>query len=225
MRGLKDVGADGAFVGLPLWQTPTIKNAGNFWAHLAEAVPDMPLMIYANAYFFKTTFPTAFWRQVGERGKTAVVTKIAYNIQNLIQDSIAAPQVNFMAGVYNAYRMTRGTPHQITTIWSSGSAGMGPEPYVALADAILRDDEQRVAEIQKDISSLPPLFAPAPQGLAELNAQVNRYAANVAGYLKPSSTRVPYLLEDMTESTTKQAEEHAKAYAELRKKYAKTPVS
>jgi hypothetical protein len=121
--------------------------------------------------------------------------------------------------------MTRGTPYKITTIWSSGSAGMGPEPYVALADAILRDDEQRVAEIQKDISALPPLFAPAPQGLAELNAQVNRYAANVAGYLKPSPTRVPYLLEDINDSTKKQAEDHARAYAELRKKYVKTPVA
>src|SRR5712692_11004798 len=32
MRGLKDVGADGAFVGLPLWQTPTIENAVQFYA-------------------------------------------------------------------------------------------------------------------------------------------------------------------------------------------------
>src|SRR6266508_3044436 len=31
MRGLKDVGADGAFVGLPLWQTPTNQNAGQWF--------------------------------------------------------------------------------------------------------------------------------------------------------------------------------------------------
>src|SRR5262249_39125715 len=48
MRGLKDVGVDGAFVGLPLWQTPTIENAVQFYADLGEAVPDMPILVYAN---------------------------------------------------------------------------------------------------------------------------------------------------------------------------------
>jgi trans-o-hydroxybenzylidenepyruvate hydratase-aldolase len=229
MRGLKDIGADGAFVGLPLWQTPTIKNAGNWYEHLAEAVPDMPIMIYANQNFFKTTFPTPFWREIGRRGKSVVITKISYSIANLLQDREAAPQVNFMAGegsIYNAWRMTRGTPHKITTIWSSGSAGMGPEPYVALADAILRDDEQRVDEIHKDLSSLPPLFSPTPPGtFAELNVQANRYALNIAGYLKPSPTRVPYLLDDMPDNWKTQVEAHAKAYMELRKKYMKAPVS
>src|SRR6266498_79157 len=53
MRGLKDVGADGAFVGLPLWQTPTIENAVQFYADLGEAAPDMPILVYANARVFK----------------------------------------------------------------------------------------------------------------------------------------------------------------------------
>ena len=57
MRGLRDVGADGAFVGLPLWQTPTIENAVKYYADLGEAVPDMPILVYANARVFKSDFP------------------------------------------------------------------------------------------------------------------------------------------------------------------------
>ena len=34
MRGLKDVGADGAFVGLPLWQTPTPVDTATITAHI-----------------------------------------------------------------------------------------------------------------------------------------------------------------------------------------------
>ena len=52
MRAAKDLGAAAAFVGLPLWQTPTMENAVGFFADLSEAVPDLPVMVYANRFFF-----------------------------------------------------------------------------------------------------------------------------------------------------------------------------
>src|SRR5215831_17198376 len=53
MRGLRDAGVDGALVGLPLWQTPTVENAVQFYADLSAAVPDLPVMVYSNSWFFK----------------------------------------------------------------------------------------------------------------------------------------------------------------------------
>ena len=53
MRAFRDLGAEGAFVGLPLWQTPTMENSVRFLADLSEAVPDMPIMLYANSRVFK----------------------------------------------------------------------------------------------------------------------------------------------------------------------------
>jgi trans-o-hydroxybenzylidenepyruvate hydratase-aldolase len=229
MRGLQAVGADGAFVGLPLWQTPTIQNAVQWFRHVGEAVPDMGIMIYANQNFFKSVFPTPFWAGIGREAKTVVITKMSYSVANLMEDSRVAPQVNFMPGegnMYTAYRMMRGSDRPVTTIWSSASAGMGPEPMVTLADAILRDDEKRASEIWEDIRAIPPLQARRPPGtFAELNAQCNRWAANGADYLKPSATRVPYLLDDMPEHWRQQAEEYAKAWTELRKKYMKAPIN
>ena len=61
MRALGDLGIDGAFVGLPLWQTPTLDNAVRFYADLAEAVPEMPVLIYGNSFFFKFNYPAEFW--------------------------------------------------------------------------------------------------------------------------------------------------------------------
>ena len=138
MRGLKDVGADGAFVGLPLWQTPTIENAVQFYADLGEAVPDMPILVYANARVFKSDFPTAFWERLAHKARTVIVTKMFYSHANLLDDlRVAGRQINFMPGesaIYAAYRMARP---RITAIWSSGMTCMGPEPVVALANAIL----------------------------------------------------------------------------------------
>jgi len=222
MRGLKDIGADGAFVGLPLWQTPTIENSVRFFADLSEAVPDMPIMIYANARFFKSTFPTAFWAGVAKKAPTVVVTKMSYSHANLLDDLKAAGhRINFMPGesaIYAAYRMARP---RVTAIWSSGMACMGPEPVVALADAILRDDEKRTEEIWRDIRSVPPV-APADEylaGFAHYNAQINKYITNVAGYVKGGPCRAPYRISDLPDGWKRGADLRAKAWNELRKKY------
>lgn len=53
MRALRDLGADGCLVGLPLWQTPTTQNINEWWRDLGEACPDVPIMIYSNSRFFK----------------------------------------------------------------------------------------------------------------------------------------------------------------------------
>ena len=222
MRGLKDVGADGAFVGLPLWQTPTLDNAAQFYADLGEAVPDMPILIYANARFFKSMFPTGFWARVAKKARTVVLTKMSYSHANLLDDlRVAGHQINFMPGessVYAAYRMARP---RVTAIWSSGLAGMGPEPVVALGDAILKDDEKRVEQIWQDLRSLPPITSPEDfaAGFSCYNAQINKYLTNVAGFVKGGPCRAPYRFSDLPESWKKGAELRAKAWNELRKKY------
>ena len=65
-------------MGLPLWQTPTIDNSVAFYQDLGEAVPDLPIMIYSNASFFKTDFPHEFWAGIGKRAATVVTNKITY---------------------------------------------------------------------------------------------------------------------------------------------------
>jgi len=224
MRGLKAVGADGAFVGLPLWQTPTNENAVQFYADLGEAVPDMAIMVYANARFFKSTFPTSFWAGVARKAPTVVVTKMSYSHANLLEDlRVAGHRINFMPGeaaIFAAYKMARP---RITTIWSSGMACMGPEPVVALADAILKDDKKRVEQIWMDIRSAPPVVAADEYlaGFPYYNVQINKYLTNVAGYVKGGPCRAPYRIGDLPESWKRGADLRAEAWKALRKKYAR----
>jgi hypothetical protein len=85
---------------------------------------------------------------VAKKAPTVVVTKMSYSHANLLEDlRVAGHRINFMPGeaaIFAAYKMAR---QRITTIWSSGMACMGPEPVVALADAILNDDEKRVEQM------------------------------------------------------------------------------
>lgn len=221
MRGLKDVGADGAFLGLPLWQTPTLENSVQFFADLSEAVSDLPIMVYANAMFFKSTFPTVFWEGVARKAPTVITTKIAYGIEHLEDDlKVAGHRINFQPGQSAVYGAYQKVGKRITASWST-SAPMGPEPLVALMEAIQRDDRQAVDAIWADIAALPPSVPPGEfaQGFPLYNAQVNKVFFNASGYIKPGPVRAPY--RDLPEHWTRQAEQYAKAWADLRQKYAK----
>ena len=218
MRGLKDIGADGAFVGLPLWQTPTIENSVRFFADLSEAVPDVPVMIYSNSMFFKSNFPTPFWQGVAKNAPTVITTKVTYGIGTLLDDvRVAGQRINFMPGqnnTYAAYKMLRA---KVTAIWST-SAAMGPEPVVALMNAILSDDEKKVDQIWEDMRTVPP-FMPAGRSeeFPKYNAQSEKLRFNASGYVKCGPSRAPY--RDLPDAWKTQNEQHGRGWAELRKKY------
>lgn len=221
MKGLKETGADGAFVGLPLWQTPTIENSVQFFADLSEALPDMPIMVYSNAMFFKSAFPTVFWEGLAKKAPTVITTKVTYGIGTLLDDlRVAGHRINFMPGqsnIYAAYKMAR---MKITAIWST-SAVMGPEPVVALMRAIQEDHEKRVDEIWEEMRSVPSFFPPGGAGqFAQYNAQAEKWRFNASGYVNCGPSRAPY--SDLPDNWKRQAELHAKGWVELRKKYVKT---
>jgi len=220
MKGLRDIGADGAFVGLPLWQTPTLENSVQFYADLSEAVPELAIMIYSNALFFKSTFPTAFWSGVAKQAPTVITTKVTYGIGTLLEDMrVAGHQINFMPGqnnIFPAYKMART---KITACWST-SAAMGPEPVVALMEAIQKDDEARVDAIWEDMRSVPAFMPPgAVSQFAQYNAQAEKWRFNASGYINCGPSRAPY--SDLPDKWKKHAELHGKGWAELRKKYMK----
>ena len=220
MKGLRDIGADGAFVGLPLWQTPTLENSIQFYGDLSEAVRDMAIMIYSNALFFKSSFPTAFWAGVAKNAPTVITTKVTYGIGTLLEDiRVAGHQINFMPGqnnIFPAYKMARA---KITACWST-SAAMGPEPVVALMEAIQKDDEKRVDAIWEDMRSVPAFMPPgAVSQFAQYNAQAEKWRFNASGYINCGPSRAPY--RDLPDNWKKQAELHGKGWAELRRKYMK----
>ncbi|HEX6512115.1 MAG TPA: dihydrodipicolinate synthase family protein [Chloroflexota bacterium] len=224
MRGFKEVGADACLIGLPLWQTPTLENSVQFFADLSEALPDMAVMVYANSMFFKSVFPTDFWAGVARKAPTVRLCKVSYGIEHIVQDLDAAGHaINFIVGEGNLYEAYKKAGTRITAGWAT-SAGMGPEPIVALMDAILKDDADRAAQVSADIKSLPPTFPPPlefRQEFPRYNAQVNKYLGNAIGYANFGPFRAPYT--DLPEEYRKQLDVLAEARKALRQKYVRVP--
>ena len=224
MRAFKEIGADAAFVGLPLWQTPTLENSVQFYSDLGEAMPDMPVMVYANPNFFKSNFPTPFWAGIGRKAPTVIASKDVYAVPNLLDNlQVTGGRVNFLPiqrDVYPAYYRLAGS--QVTALWAT-MVGLGPEPIIALMDAVLQGDAQRAEEVVADMKSVPGAVPPSQSDLMpQYNAQIINAASNAAGYVKVGPPRAPYA--DLPESWQKQAAVSGKAWAEMRKKYIKTPT-
>jgi trans-o-hydroxybenzylidenepyruvate hydratase-aldolase len=218
MRLFKDLGVEGGFVGLPLWQTPTLTNSVKFYADLAEAVPDMGLMVYANPLFFKSTFPVEFWSGVGKHCPTVITCKYVGNLMdppNMLKDlpasMDAAPHVQFLPidfAVPMAYEMVGD---RLKGMWST-SCAMGPEPIVALQRALDAGDKARMGAIMSELNALPNAI-PDFREFSKYNVQVEKVRCNAAGYIKAGPCRAPY--EDLPDDWRALAEASGRAWAEL----------
>jgi trans-o-hydroxybenzylidenepyruvate hydratase-aldolase len=225
MRGLRDAGVDGALVGLPLWQTPTVSNAVRFFADLSEAVPDLPVMVYSNSWFFKFDFPPEFWAGVAATAPTVIASKSTHGFAHYREEIDAVRgRINLMPGEFGVPVALRAAPGYVTAIWST-QAALGPEPMVALMAAIDSGDAGRVAEVAADLASIPPYVPDGAMarrdltdGFAKYNIQVAKYRLNVSGLISAGPPRSPYL--DLPEDWKRQVEREVVAYAELRRRYA-----
>lgn len=226
MRGLREVGVDACLIGLPLWQTPTLENSVQFYADLGEAVPDLAVMVYANSMYFKSVFPTEFWAGIARKAPTVTLCKVSYGIEHIVEDlDVAGQQVNFIVGESNLYEAYKKAGTRITAGWAT-SAGLGPEPVVALMDAILADDAAKASEVQADLKSLPPTFPPPAEFRKEFpkyNAQINKYMGNRAGFAEFGPFRPPYT--DLPEELKPHLDGLAAARKELRQKYLRVAAS
>ena len=224
MKALKDLGAPGAFVGLPLWQSPTIENSSQFYTDLGEAMPDMAIMIYANQNFFKTDFPVEFWEAlVAKKPQTVLVSKMSNTEANM---KAAGKQVYFMPGTnpLTSYLKLQELGLPWRNFWST-RGNCGPEPLVALGEALDRGDVARAEEIEADTRAVPG-WQP-PQGTSqftskEMNVQGERMMALYGGYMKPGPLRPPYT--DVAPEYLAAGKAAGTAWAKMREKYVKQPA-
>ena len=224
MRALQELGVDGALVGLPLWQTPTTENSIQFFADLSAAVPDMPLMVYSNSWFFKSSFPTAFWSGLADRAPTVVANKLTHGFANLAADLEAVRgKINLMPGDPGIFVAWELIGRDITAVWST-QAALGPEPLVALFDAIRDGEPTTVQAIIDDFREVPPYVPPGAMAnrdytdpFAQYNTQVAKWRLNVSGLIKAGPARPPYT--DLPDEWKRQVEFEVEGFAALRAKY------
>jgi dihydrodipicolinate synthase/N-acetylneuraminate lyase len=210
MRVARDLGATGVLVGPPIWQTPTLANVTRFFADLSEAVPDLPVMVYANSFMFKYDFPREFWRAVLGSAPTLVAAKMVDPSDELRE--LTAGRINLLSGeVRGVSHRFRTDPDSLTALWAT-SAAMGPEPWVTLISSQQCGDAARALTAMEDLESVP-LAIPNRDDFPKYNIQFESLRIARAGYIRCGPPRAPYY--DLPPEWADAAEANAKAWVAM----------
>lgn len=217
-RFVRDLGADGTILGLPMWQPCTLDTALSFYADMSTAFPDLAIMVYDNPGAFHFPFLPQFWIQVARRAPTVVCAKHGpdANIRGLLAGTQG--RIRFLPHVAGAYAMRLLDPQQNIAFWAT-EASMGPEPALALRDALQAGDWERARAIDADIGYTMQTFFP-PGGMQEFsyyNIQLEKIRFDEAGYCKAGPIRPPYHI--VPDWVVENARECGRRWKALRSKY------
>jgi dihydrodipicolinate synthase/N-acetylneuraminate lyase len=221
IRFLRDRGADGTLLGMPMWQPCVLPIAVQYYESLSQAFPDFAIMVYANPRAFRYEFPPEFWKQIVQRAPTVIAAKFAMLGTYPKVLRVAGDRINFLPVDHTAYNFARIAPDKMTACWTT-AAGMGPAPSVALMDALLAHDWERAKQISDEIN-----WAVEPSEVvlgnqtvfASYNIQIHKYEMETAGYCTPGPARPPY--NYMPEQYAEAGRETGRRWAQIRAKYAR----
>ena len=218
MRFLRERGADGTMLGLPMWQPCTEAQAVKYYASISEAFPDMAIMAYANEFAFRFSFPPSFWSAVAEAAPTVTSAKVGSPVSYLERLAASNKKINFLPIDMLALAFAQQSPDTMTALWAT-AACMGPQPSLALMDAIEAKDLDRAGEIAKDLLWANETFVPGGdfEEFSKYNLQLEKIRFNEAGYCNAGPIRPPY--DVVPEEYVENARECGRRWAELVKKY------
>lgn len=217
LRVLQDLGATGTMLGLPMWQPCTEEMALRFYAAISEAFPDLTVMIYMNANAFRFDFPVSFWERLVEAAPTVTCAKWTRAVPHA--DCVAATggKVNFIPIDMSVTGLARSAPDTVTACWST-AASMGPQPTVALMDALAAEDWDRATAIDADIAWANETFLPPNMAdFAIYNLQIEKLRMVTACYCTPGPLRPPY--DVIPAALEERAYECGRRWAGIREKY------
>jgi trans-o-hydroxybenzylidenepyruvate hydratase-aldolase len=219
IKFVKELGATGTLLGIPMWQPATPDMAVKFYADVSQAFPDFPIMVYANPRAFRFPFDADFWERVVAKAPTVMSAKFSSKaILKKVVD-VTKGRVNFVPPIGLAYEFAQISPESQSTCWIPA---VGPQVALALMKALAARDEQKAKAIADDIA-----WANAPhhaitgsqEVFASYNIQMDKILMGASGYCKPGPIRPPYNV--MPDDFVKAATEGGARFAKLREKYSK----
>jgi trans-o-hydroxybenzylidenepyruvate hydratase-aldolase len=219
IRFVKEQGATGTLLGIPMWQPATLDMAVEFYASVAKAFPAFPIMVYANERAFRFPFGVEFWKLVVEKAPTVMSAK--FSSKGILREAVAATnkRVNFVPPVGRAYEFAQLSPETAITCWMPS---VGPQIGLALMKALAAHDKEQAKAVADDIAwAVEPhhMITSSPDVFASYNIQMEKILMGASGYCKPGPIRPPYNV--MPENFAEAVRESGKRFAKLREKYSR----
>jgi trans-o-hydroxybenzylidenepyruvate hydratase-aldolase len=220
MEIVRDCGAEGTLLGLPMWQPMTVKDAVNFYREIGQLFPEIAVMVYANQRAFRFSFPDEFWEGIVRNAPTVTSAKYAKpkDLKRFL--SIAGGRINAIPNEMTIEHFFEVSPETTTACWAT-AASMGPKPAIELMNAVTRHDATAVKHISSVLAWANEPIAPIiadPEVFAFYNIQLEKVRIDAAGYCNAGPMRPPY--GAMPEDFTQGAKECGRRWAILSEKIA-----
>ena len=217
-RALLALGANGLFLGRPMWCECDDATIVGFYTDVAEALPDTPIIIYDNPEVFKGKISTAVYRELakipGIVGSKYIGLTPVYeaDVEACGNDLTIMPlDVDWLSA--------RGRVGDLARAVWTGSGNCGMAPLVVLRDAILTGDDEAARAVTADMAHSFETFFPNGSfhdfSLYNIPLEKARFAA--AGLVDPGPARPPYHL--VPKEYLEGAQEAGRRWAALQQKY------
>ena len=191
-RRLIAVGADGLFLGRPMWMSLDQAAIVQYYADIAEALPGVPLIIYDNEFAFKARISTETYKALA--GNPAIVATKHIGGPAIGDDLRAiGGRMRVLPVDAHWHRLASAYPAESLACWS-GNVADGPEILVRLAAAIERQDWTMAARIGERMAwAQAPMFPGGKiENFIDYNIPIAHARLEGSGRVKSGPPRPPY---------------------------------
>ncbi len=217
-RGVTAAGADGLFLGRPMWMSLDPQAIVRYYADIAEALPGVPLILYDNQFAFKAKIDTPTYAALS-RIPTVIGSKHIGG--PAIADDLRAVEGRMRILPLDTQwgALARAFPEEAVACWT-GNAADGPEPLVALAAAVAARDWARVEAISARMAwAQAPMFPGGKlENFVDYNIPIAHARIEGSGLVRSGPPRPPYIFAP--EGHMEGGRETGRRWASLRREFA-----
>lgn len=212
-------GADGLFVGRPMWLPLDDEAIVRFYSDLTEALPGVPIVVYDNPAAFKGKISVEAYQKLAELPEI-VATKHAGGPTLQRDIEAVGDRVAVLPLDSDWYAAAKRFPELATACWS-GNVACAPSPLAALSRAVLSRDWDAAAAISEKVNwALKPQFGGDMSRFMDYSIPVGRARFRAAGLIDPGPSRPPYT--DAPADMIAGGEETGRRWAQLEREYRNT---
>ena len=214
-KELVEVGADGLFVGRPMWLSLDEIGIVRFYRDLAEALPDVPLIVYDNPLAFKAKISGAAYEALASIPEV-IGTKHVGGPALLDDARRVGDRCRVLPLVSDWLGAAREDPERFAAAWS-GHVACAPTTLVKLARAIARRDWPHAEKLSARCRwAEEAMFAGGDLAqFMNYSIQIGHLRFASAGLIDPGPPRPPYLDHALPESSRAGAIECGRRWASL----------
>lgn len=192
-RQLVDVGADGLFVGRPMWLAMDDDAIVRYYEDIASAIPGVPLVVYDNPVAFKGKISTVAYQRLA-RIPEVVASKHTGGPQLLEDMRAVGDCIRILPLATSWLEAARTFPDRAAAAWA-GSVACAPKFNMVLAQAILAQDWGRAQDLSDKANwAEAAMFANGDlAAFMDYSIQIGHLRFQSAGLIDPGPPRPPYL--------------------------------